>query len=73
MSQIPSEERLLIKKRINPEESNLITKKKFKRSIDITAHWKKIQSLHKTNTTKVFECQSKNDCKIFKISSNYFK
>jgi hypothetical protein len=68
MSQIRSDEQSSVKKRLNPEESTLITKKKLKRSIDVTTHWKKIQSLHKTNTTKVFECQSKNDCKIYKIS-----
>ena len=51
-------------KRINPEESNLITKKKLKRSIDVTTHWQKIQSCHTTNnTTTTFECKSKSDCK----------
>ena len=65
MSPNPSEERPLTKKRQNPDESAIISKKKkVKRSIDVSAHWKKIQSLHKTETTKVFECQSKNDCKM---------
>ena len=58
-----SDEQSSIKKRVNADESTLITKKKLKRSIDVTTHWKKIQSLHKTNITKVFECKSKNDCK----------
>jgi hypothetical protein len=61
---IISNEEQSIKKRINPEESNSITNKKIKRSIDVTTHWKKIQSIYKTNTTNVFECKSKNDCKI---------
>ncbi len=60
-------------KRVNREESNLITKKKLKRSIDVTTHWQKIQSFHKTNddTTTVFECKSKNECKV-SISLIYF-
>jgi hypothetical protein len=57
----------LIKKRVNSEESNSISKKKIKQSIDVTIYWKKIQSIYKTNTTKVFECKSKNDCKINSI------
>jgi hypothetical protein len=61
---ITSNEQESIKKRLNPEESNSIIKKKIKRSIDVTSHWKKIQSINKTHTTKVFECKSKNDCKI---------
>jgi hypothetical protein len=58
-----------IKKRVNSEESNSITKKKIKCSIDVTTYWKKIQSIYKTNTTKIFECKSKNDCKRNFISS----
>jgi len=57
----------LIKKRVNSEELNSISKKKIKQSIDVTTHWKKIQSIYKTNAAKVFECKSKNDCKINSI------
>lgn len=51
------------KKRENSQESNLIIKKKFKHSTDVTNHWKKLYSVFKNNTTKIFECNSKNDCK----------
>lgn len=58
----------LIKKRINNcEESNSTLTKKIKRSIDVATHWKKIQSINKTNTTKTYECNSKTDCKIKQI------
>jgi hypothetical protein len=51
------------KKRLNTEELNCISKKKVKRSIDVTSHWKKLQAIYESNTTKVFECKSKDDCK----------
>ena len=60
---IISDNQQSIKKRHNPEESNLLVPKKIKRSIDVTSHWKKIQTFSETNTTKVFECKSKNECK----------
>jgi len=47
-------------KRVHTDESN---RKKFKPSIDISTHWKRIQTKIKTNTPRVFECQSKHDCK----------
>ncbi|CAF0962613.1 unnamed protein product [Adineta steineri] len=50
-----------IKKRLHSEESNLLRPKKIKRSIDVTLHWKKLQTIYESNTTKVFECKSKND------------
>jgi hypothetical protein len=52
-----------IKKRINSEELNSISKKKIKRSIDVTSHWKKVQAIYESNITKIFECKSKDDCK----------
>lgn len=52
---------IIVSKRVNnTDESN---RKKFKRSIDISTHWKKIQANIKTNTPRVFECKSKTDCK----------
>ncbi len=62
-----SDDQQSIKKRLNPEESNSLLKKKRKRSIDVTSHWKKIQGVYQTDTTKIFECKSKNDCKINSI------
>ncbi len=62
-----SDDQQSIKKRLNPEESNSLLKKKRKRSIDVTSHWKKIQGVDQTNTTKTFECKSKSECKINSI------
>jgi hypothetical protein len=60
---LPNDQQL-IKKRLCPDETNSISKKKIKRSIDVTSHWKKIQAVYEPESTKIFECKSKNDCKI---------
>ncbi|UJR33242.1 hypothetical protein I4U23_020697 [Adineta vaga] len=50
-----------IKKQLPSEELTTLPRKKFKRSLDITSHWKRIQNIIETNMPQVFECKSKSD------------
>ena len=63
MSTITFVDRSMLKKRLTHDESTSTGKKKVKRALDVTSHWRNIQMICDTTTGKPFECKSKSDCR----------
>lgn len=56
-----------LRKRPDSEEPDSSSKKKIKKSSDVTTHWKNIYKKTENVGVKAFECKSKNDCEIIFI------